>query len=143
MKNLQKKANFTSFFDPSRGKSFSGFLIEGSSGEGSGGNNNSKKVNFKIESGKIDKIKELKSSKDSSSSGSSGSSGSNQNQNEDLLISLKEVPYCDENGETGFILLMCSDPYSESIADSFGGYAGISNESEGSSEEQRNPWDLE
>lgn len=131
MKNLQKKANFTSFFDPSKGKTFSGFLIEGSSGQGSSGN--SQRVDFKIESGKIDKIKELKSKDESSSS---------EEKNEDLLISLKEVPYCDESGETGFILLMCSDPYSTSIENSFEGYSGISNEGEGSSGGS-NPWDLE
>lgn len=140
MKNLQKKANFTSFFDPSKGKTFSGFLIEGSSGEGSSGN--SKRVDFKIESGKIDKIKELKSKDESSSSQGQSESSSSQEQDENLLISLKEVPYCDENGETGFILLMCSDPYSESIGDSFEGYSGISNEDEGSSGGS-NPWDLE
>jgi hypothetical protein len=136
MRGLQKKSNFTSFFDPSKGKTFSGFLIEGSSGGGSDGNG--KRVDFKIESGKIDKIKELKSKDESSSS-----SSSSQEQKENLLISLKEVPYCDENGETGFILLMCSDPYSESIEDSFEGYSGISNEDEGEgSSGGSNPWDL-
>lgn len=124
MRSLNKKANFTSFFDPSKGNTFSGFLISGDSGTGDS------TVKFRVESGKVDKIKELSSGE-----------GSNQQTAESLTISLKEVPYCDENGETGFILIMCSDPYSESVADSFSGYSGLSNTEEGSGG-QSDPWDL-
>lgn len=128
MKNLNKKANFTSFFDPSKGKDFSGFLIAGSSGD-----EGSQEISFRIESGKVDEIKELSPSENSNSSSSSSDS--------DLVISLKEVPYCDESGETGFILLLCSDPYSTSIAESFTGYSGLSNSDSDAGGGASNPWD--
>lgn len=130
MKNLQKKANFTSFFDPSKGEDFSGFLVSGNTGNTSGVEGNSGSVAFRIESGKVDTIKEL-----------SPSDGSNSSTSADLVISLKEVPYCDESGETGFILLLCSDPYSKSIAESFQGYNGLSNSDSGGGGGSENPWD--
>lgn len=132
MKNLQKKANFTSFFDPSKGEDFSGFLVSGNTGNISGVQGSSGSVTFRIESGKVDTIKELSPSDGSNSSSSSSS---------ELVISLKEVPYCDESGETGFILLLCSDPYSKSIAESFKGYDGLSNSGSGSGGGASNPWD--